>query len=64
MNGFSFEAMRADGVDTLVVRTGRLTGLGLLYGWDTDSALWLNPAKVTAGQRIRVAWAGGLDSWP
>lgn len=55
IRGCSFEAMRRDGVACVQVQTGPLTDIrGPLYGWDVDSAVWLNPACITPGHSVRV----------
>lgn len=57
LRGFSFEAMRRDGVDAVHVPPGPLLAhQGPLYGWDEHSEVWLNPTRVRAGARTRVRW--------
>jgi hypothetical protein len=55
VTGFSFEAMRTEGVDAVHV-DGSALGTPLLFGWDVESSVWLNPGKAAAGRRIPVAW--------
>lgn len=50
--GFSFEAMRADGVVVVYVHDGPALGFdSLLNGWDVETALWLTPSKARTGER-------------
>lgn len=65
IRGFSFEAMLREGVHAVHV-SGEALGDDLLYGWDVESTVWLDPGKVEAGERASVAWDqpdDGLGDW-
>lgn len=63
IGGFSYEAMRADGVDLVYVHTGPLLAhASLLNGWDVESAVWLNPGKARPGKRTHTEWLP-VDQW-